>query len=254
MEPLSQPDMESLIGSEFQPLTLQYEPVFHFSNQRILLRSTMTISSKEFGTLQQEQYRYVARRTVQSEQVFRRQLHKVLEAMPEMLAAKPNIQAISIPVYNRMLKKGNLASTIFEELTTHPNASAANLCVEVSADVLFEDLEPMAAELQRVKKMGVTLAIWELGDPFCPLLRLGEIPCDYLFLDRFPVGLLADDSEVSQNRFKGLMQLLHTDENTSVIAVQLPDNRLCEKAERLGCDGYSLAEGVEPPKEEEADA
>ena len=254
MPSLSQPDIQAVTDCEIQPLTLSYEPVVHFSNQRILLRSTMTISSQEFGSLSQEQYRYVARRTSQSEQVFRRQLHKVLEAMPQMLAEKPYIQAVSIPVYNRMLKKGNLASTIFEELTTHPNTSAANLCVEVSADVLFEDLEPMAAELQRVKKMGVTVAIWEVGDPYCPLLRLRELPYDYLMLDRFPVELLAEDSEESQNQFKGLMQLLHADENTSVIAVQLPDSRLCQRAEDLGCDGYSLAEGVEPPKDEEADA
>ena len=253
MEALSQPDIEAVTGSEFLPLTLKYEPITQFSNQRLVLRSTMTISSQEFGTLEQEQYRYVARRTAQSEQLFKRQLHKVLEALPRLLKERPYIQAVTIPVYNRMLKKANLASTIFEELATHPEASAANLCVEVSADVLFEDLEPMAAELQRVRDMGISIALWELGDPFCPLLRLGEIPHDFLFLDSYAVSLLADEEEEKQKLFKGLCQLLHADEKSSVIAVELPDSGLCERAERLGCDGYSLAEGVQPPKEEEAD-
>ena len=254
MPSFAQPDIEAAVDSDFQPLILSYEPVIQFSSQKILLRSSMTIQSAEFGKLRQEQYRYVARRTVQSEQVFRRQLHKVLCAMPELMKTHPNLQAVTIPVYNRMLKKGNLASTIFEELARHPGTSAGNLCVEVSADLLFEELEPMAAELQRVKDMGVFVAIWELGDPYCPLMRLSQVPYDYLILDSYPVSLLETGEEDSVSQFRALCQFLHGNELARIIAPGLSDSNLAQQAEQLGCDGYSLGKQAAPPAEEEGDA
>ena len=244
-------ESEILAGADREPLKLSYETVTLFSTPRVILRSRMTINSMEIGVLEQEQYRYVARRTNQSEQLFRRQLHKVLEAFPAIRKEKSNVQAISIPVYNRMLKKGNLGAVLFDELTAHPSVSAGELIMEVSADILFEDLEPMAAELKRVRDMGVKIAIWELGDPFCPLLRVKEIPCDYIFLDSYPLNFL---NEEEKDWFSSLCRLLHSNEKTRVIAPGLPQWELTELCENLGCDGYSLGENAEPPAPEEEDA
>ena len=250
MPSLSQAQMQTVYDSGLEPLKMNYETVTQFSSQKILLRSTMTINSMSVGVLEQEQYRYVARRTVQSEQLFKRQLHKVMNDLPGLLKEHPFLQAVSIPVYNRMLKKGNLGSTIFDALAAHPDVSASNLCMEVSADVLFEDLEPMAQELQRVQGMGIKISVWEVGDPYCPLLRLSEIPYNYIFLDSYAVNLLTEEKE---GLFEGLCRFLHTEEKTAVFAVHLPDWALCQRAEALGCDGYSLSQDAPPPPEEEED-
>lgn len=248
---MSNTQSDMLAVTDTEPLKLDYETVYQFSTQRVLLRSTMTINSMELGALEQEQYRYVARRTSQSEQLFRRQLHKVLGAFPCLRKERPNVQAVSIPVYNRMLKKGNLGSVIFDELTAHPGVSASDLIMEVSADILFEDLEPLKAELNRVRNMGVKIAVWEFGDPYCPLLRLKEIPHDYIFLDSYPVSLL---NEEEKPYFESLCRFLHTEEKTRVMAVELPSWELSQLAEQLGCDGWSLSKDAEPPAEKEEDA
>ena len=190
MPSISQAEMQAVQDSGFEPLRLNFETVHQFSSPRLLLRSTLTVQSLEVGVLEQEQYRYVVRRTQQSQQLFQRQLQKVMEALPELMKKNPRLEAVTVPIYNRMLKKANGAAGIFEALTAHPQVSAQNLCIEVSADILYEDLEPLAAELQRIRNMGVKIAIWELGDPFCPLLRLQQIPYDYLILDSYPVSLL----------------------------------------------------------------
>ena len=244
-------EMQPAEGSGFEPLRLNYETVTQFSSQRILLRSTLTVHSLEVGVLEQEQYRYVVRRTSQSEQLFQRQLKKVLDDLPRLRKEKPFLEAVTIPVYNRMLQKANLASSIFDALTLHPGASPQNLCMEVSADLLFEDLERLTPELKRVRDMGVKIAVWELGDPFCPLLRLAQVPYDYLFLDSYPVSMLSDGREAE---FRSLCAFLHTEEKTRVFAPDLPDGNLCPLAESLGCDGYTLAPDAPLPETEEGDA
>ena len=251
MPSISQAEMQAVQDSGFEPLELSYETVHQFSSQRLLLRSALTIHSLDVGVLEQAQYRYVARRTSQSQQLFDRQLQKVLEQLPELLKQRKQIEAVTIPIYNRMLKKGNLAASIFDALTRFPQVSPQMLCVEVSGDILFEELEPLTAELQRVKNMGVKIAVWELGDPFCPLLRLSQIPCDYLILDSHPVSWLMEDREAE---FRSLCDFLHRDEKIRIFAPEIPDGALCPKLEALGCDGYSLAPDAPLPETEEGDA
>ena len=248
MSAAEQTPIETAADGSFQPLLLRYETVRQFSSQKLLFRSSLVIQSMELGTLEQEQYRYVARRTVQSEQLFGRHLHKVVEALPELLKENPRLDAVSIPVYNRMLKKSSLAGAIFKELSAHPGVSASNLMVEVSADILYEELEPLQQELERVRNMGVRVAIWELGDPFCPLLRLRELSYDYLILDSWAVNLLAYEHTED---FESLCRFLHTREKTRIIAPGISDVSLLESAEKLGCDGYTLTPEADLPPEEE---
>lgn len=247
--PSSQAEIQSVLDSGIKPLSLDYEQVSQFSTRGTILRTHLTIHSLDLGNLSPEQYRYVARRTSQGQRLFRRHLHKLMEEIPSLLKAQPNIKAFSLPVYGRMLTEATLCSTIFEELTAHPEVSSDNLCIEISADILFEELTSFVDELQRVRDMGVSVALWEVGDPHCPLLRIPEIPCDYIFLDPYLASFLSQEDR--HREFKCVCDLFHLSEQVRVMAVELPDASLCEVAERLECDGYSMAPGVAPPSEED---
>ena len=247
----SQMDIQTVTDSNLEPLKLNFEAVRFFSSPHVLLRSTMTIQSLELGTLEQEQYRYVARRTAQSQKLFRRHLHRILEGFPQLRQEQPKMELVSLPIYSRMLKKGTLAGSLFDELSSHPRVSPESLCVEVSADILFEDLEPLLGELERVKDLGVKIAVWEVGDPFCPLLRLRELPYDYLILDQSNLALLNEDRK---GELEALCSFLHQREKTRILLPGLPDPALSELAEQVGCDGWSLAPDAVPISDEEGDA
>ena len=236
------------MDSGIESLVLRYETIRQFSTPQKILRSTMDIRSLDLGVITLEQYRYVARRTSQGDQLFRRHLHKLLRDLPEMLEKNRSIRCVSVPAYGRLLRNGTLSKILFEELSATPSVSASNICVELSTDFLFEeDMKELAKELFRVRSLGVPVALMELGDPFCPLLRLFDVPFDYAILDSYAVSA---GNERQDELLMGLCNLLHTGK-TLVFAPRLKEEGQISRVQRLGCDGYSLAEEKNTTEDEE---
>ena len=115
------------------------------------------------------------------------------------------------------------------------------LCIELSADLLYEDLTLARERVEAIRAMGVKVAIGEVGDEFCPVFRLSALPFDYAFLDAYAVEHLThDDAEQSVG---ALIAYLHSLQ-ARVIAPEAGDAQI-ERARALGCDGYTAAqEGV----------
>ena len=236
------------MDSGIESLVLRYETIRQFSTPQKILRSTMDIRSLDLGVITLEQYRYVARRTSQGDQLFRRHLHKLMQVLPAMLEKNRSIRCVSIPAYGRLLRNGLLSKMLFEELSATPSVSASNICVELSTDFLFEeDLKELAKELFRVRSLGVPVALMELGDPFCPVLRLFDVPFDYAILDSYAVSA---GNERQDELLMGLCSLLHTGK-VLVFAPGLREEGQISRVQRLGCDGYSLANEEKTTEDEE---
>ena len=124
MLPVEQSEIQSVLDSGREPLVLTWERVTPFSSRQCLLRTGLEIHSLELGVLTPEQYRYVARRTSQSERLFRRHLHKLLEQIPGILQKDPTVGVFTLPACGRLLKKASLGSILFEELAAHPAVPA----------------------------------------------------------------------------------------------------------------------------------
>ena len=226
------------VDSGVTPITLLYDTVRFLDETPEMKRSFLQINSLELGTLTYRQYRFVARRTKQGEALVRRHIHGVLRAIPQMLQEQ-RVSAVCVPVYARTLQSGKLAELLFEAFALFPQVKPAMLCIEISADILFEDVELARERIAELHALGVKVAIGELGDEFCPIFRRASFQFEYAFLDSYAIEHLLDDN--AEQSVGALVAYLHTLQ-VRVIAPELSDEAQIAKARELGCDGYTLLE------------
>lgn len=240
--------VKELIDSGVPPLVIQYEPVRFFSSAETILRTSLVVNSLELGTLTMREYRFVARRTKQGDRLVERHLIKLCRAIPEILAKTPGISCFTVPAYARLLREGVLAKAVLETLALFPKVTPSLLCIELSADILYEDMEEAAARIAELRAIGVRVAISEVGDEFCPVFRLTNTPFDYAFLDRYATdSLLGDGAERIAGSLVGFLHYL----KVKVIAPMLEVEEQIMAAESVGCDGFTVGAA---PEEVSADA
>ena len=226
------------VDSGVMPITLLYDTVRFFDEAPEMKRSFLQINSLELGTLTYRQYRFVARRTKQGEALVRRHLHGILRAIPQM-QQEGRTAAVCVPVYARTLQSGKLAELLFEAFTLFPQVQPSAVCVEISADILFEDVALAHERIAELHALGVKVAIGELGDEFCPIFRLTSFQFEYAFLDSYAIEHLLDDNAAQS--VGALVAYLHT-MHVRVIAPELTGEAQIKRARELGCDGYTLLE------------
>ena len=226
-----------MVESGATPIELQYDTVCFFDESPSIKRSFLKINSLDLGSLSYREYRFVARRSKQGEALVRRHLHGLLREIPK-IPAEQRVSVVTLPVYAKTLQEGKLAEILFEGFSFFPKVSAAQVCVELSADLLYEDVELARERIDVLRELGVKIAIGEVGDEFCPVFRLSALAFDYAFLDEYAVAQLLDDN--AEQSVGALIAYLHTLQ-VRVIAPALESAAQIERARALGCDGYTAA-------------
>ncbi len=228
--------VKETIESGITPISLEFFPVSLFDSDEKLLRSILTVNSLDLGALGYPQYRFVARRTKLGNELVSRHLLKLFRALPEMLRNDPDISAVTVPVYARMLFDGALASMLVDIQSLYYEVPPRKVCIELSADILYEDLAVAKEKIDELKDLGYRVAISEVGDQFCPVFRLSELNFDYAFMDEYSVKSLDDDS--AQRIAGSLVDYLHH-LNAKVIVPGLDTQQRIEAAKHIGADGYT---------------
>lgn len=226
----------AVLANGIEPIVFDFEEVKLFDSDKILLRSFLVVNSLELGVLTMKQYRFVARRTAVGDQMVERHIHKLFYKLPELLAAMPNVELFTVPVYPRMLKNKSISDIIVREFARYPEVDLSRFALEISADILYEELAELTPELEKVKDLGVKLIVSEVGDPFCPVLRLKKLPFDMAFLDTAALHLSEDDPALPESLVFMLRSL-----NLDAYATELCDEALAPTAREIGCRGYSVA-------------
>ena len=185
--------IQAVLDSGISPLSFSLEPIRFFSDGDFLVRTGLVINSLELGILTFDQYRFVAARSKQGEALAARHLEKVLRALPTLTENYPSAKCFTVPVFTRMLKDGKLSKLLFDLFAKFPKASPSLLCIEISADVLYEDMNEMRGRIEELTHLGVKVAISELGDEYCPIFRLSGVKFNYAFLDDYAVKSLSTD-------------------------------------------------------------
>jgi EAL domain-containing protein (putative c-di-GMP-specific phosphodiesterase class I) len=103
--------------------------------------------------------------------------------------------------------------------------------------MLYEDLDVASEKIDELRLLGVKVAIFEVGDRFCPVFRLSELKFDYAFMDSYSTESLGGDSAA---RIAGsLVNYLHH-LGALVIAPSLDSQEIIESAKLIGADGYTV--------------
>ncbi len=225
------------VSSGITPIYLSYDRMNYFAINKYILRSFLVIDSLDVGNLTYKQYRFVARRTRQGNALVRRHIEKLFRAYPELGADNESLECITVPVYARLLKGGELAELLMEAFASFPEVVPSKICIELSADILYEDVTEAKERLRDLREIGVKLAICEVGDEFCPVFRLSEFKFDYAFTDNYANETLGTESD---DRVAGsLVKFLHLID-VKVFAPNLLTNEAAESARHLEFDGCGM--------------
>ncbi len=232
--------VQETVQSGIAPLSLSFVPYRFFDSEKTLLRSRPVINSLEMGVLEYPQYRYVAARSKRGDDLVARHLEKLLSAYPALARAHTQLDAVCLPAFARTLLSGRLAELLFAA----PVIDRARICVELSADLLYEDDAAVRTRLEELRALGVRIALFELDDPFCPVFRLAELPIDLAFSDA-PVTAELTAAAAA------LPGLLHAF-GAKVLAAGA-EEALWPVLRTVGYDGYACPGGAgkEAPREEE---
>ena len=231
--------VKETVESKIKPITLDFQEVRLFDSSAKIVRSFLTVNSLDLGVLGYAQYRFVARRTKVGNQLVKRHLEKLFRRIPELLLKNPEIVCFTVPVYARLLSDSELAAMLVDMISLYPEVPAGKVCIELSADILYEDLKTAREKIDELRELGVKVAICEVGDEFCPVFRLSEIKFDYAFMDAYSTERLGtDDAE----RVAGsLVSYLHH-LSVKVVAPGLGSAEKIESARLVGADGYTTEE------------
>ena len=229
--------VEQTLYSGIKPIFLDMQRVKNFSNEIEGVRTSLIIKSLTLGTLTANQYRFVARRTAQANGLIERNIEKLFYFFEELKKEHEGAGFFTVSVYARALLSGELTAMLTEAMAKHPKVDTTKICLEMSADLLFENLEECKKELSVIKTLGFKIALCEVGSEFCPLLRLNEIPYDIVFLDGYVPKSMEDDGR--EQEIMALMSIISTHPvkiyGSCVTPEQIP------LLEKIGADGYTFA-------------
>jgi len=148
---------------------------------------------------------------------------------------------MAVNVSVRQFEHGDLSAMVAEVLA-ETGMPVDQLCLEMTESVLLTDTDENLTQLQRLKALGVTLAMDDFGTGYSSLAYLRRYPMDILKIDRSFVDRLGGDREdealvrtiVRLGRNLGMITVAEGIEDAAQLAI-LQD---------LGCDlaqGYFLS-------------
>ena len=228
--------VEQVIDSGVKPIILDAKRVLNFSSGLEGVRTSLVIRSLDLGVLTASQYRYVARRTAQGSKLVERNVEKLFFFYPDMEKEFDGAKFYSISVYARSLLGGALAQTLTEFFEKYPYVNPQKICLELSADILFEDIVTYKKEINNLKQLGVKIALCEVGQEYCPLFRLKELDYDFVFLDGYLIDALEDENR--ENEVNGAMCIISN--NKSKIYGSCVKQEIIPLLEKVGANGYTL--------------
>ena len=228
--------VKETVESGITPIVLDFSDVVFFEGNQKIVRSFLTVNSLDLGVLGYRQYRFVARRTKVGNHLVRRHLEKLFRLIPSLLSENPDIVAFTVPVYARLLAESELASMLVDVKALYPEVPIGKVCIELSADILYEDLKMASEKIDELRALGVKVAICEVGDEYCPVFRLSEIKFDYAFMDSYSTDSL--DKESMERVAGSLVKYLHY-LDVKVIAPGRDTEEKILGAKNVGADGYT---------------
>lgn len=144
---------------------------------------------------------------------------------------------LSLNVTPADLATGNFADDI-AQLAASAGFELKRLTLEITEQALLTDLDRSARALQRLKELGVRIALDDFGAGFCNFRYLKLLPLDYLKLDRTMVDEIVTDIR-DLAIFRGILAMAHA-LGLSVIAEGVETE---EQRELVAFEGCAMFQG-----------
>jgi len=153
-------------------------------------------------------------------------------------ATRPLKMAVNVSVRQFDI---DLAATVAAVLA-ETGMPSGSLCLEMTESVLLTDTDENLTHLQRLKALGVTLAMDDFGTGYSSLAYLRRYPLDILKIDRSFVDRLGGERE--DEALAAAIVRLGRDLGMATVAEGIEDDVQLTTLQDLGCDfaqGYRLS-------------
>ena len=144
---------------------------------------------------------------------------------------------MAVNVSVRQFEHGDLSAMVAEVLAA-TGMPVDQLCLEMTESVLLTDTDENLTQLQRLKALGVTLAMDDFGTGYSSLAYLRRYPMDILKIDRSFVDRLGGDRE--DEALVRTIVRLGRNLGMTTVAEGIEDAAQLATLRELGCD---LAQG-----------
>jgi diguanylate cyclase (GGDEF)-like protein len=161
----------------------------------------------------------------------------VLQAACEQLGiwqrdGRPDL-TMCVNVSARQLADPTIVGLVERVLDT-TGVTPATLCLEITESVLMEDLDHVAATLDRLKALGVSLSVDDFGTGYSSLAYLRRLPADFLKIDKSFVDDLGT-SDTAAAIVRTIVDLAHS-LGLGVVAEGVETEVQADALTALGCD------------------
>ena len=151
---------------------------------------------------------------------------------------------IAVNVAASQFRQPRFADGVLARLRRH-GVPPERLELEVTESVFMQDVELVAAELERLRAVGVRIAVDDFGTGYSSLRYLQELPLDALKIDRAFVAPLGERTD--RVSLAGTVQLLAAGLGLESVAEGVESAAQLAAVSELGCDlvqGYHFSPPV----------
>ncbi len=217
-----------------QLIVVDYQPVVNTKTQQLVgLEALARWTNHEWGRVGPDEFIPIAESSGLVHHIDRQVLEQALNQLDRWRRAglvQPDV-FISVNISASQLSNTALPDIVVDALT-QSGIEASALCLEVTEGTLTADLKRTIPTLERLRRLGVRIAVDDFGTGHSALSYLGKIPLDVLKIDKsFIAALGSEDVGVVE----AIVDLAHRF-NLQVIAEGVEEPHQLAALKTLNCD------------------
>ncbi|UMB68298.1 putative bifunctional diguanylate cyclase/phosphodiesterase [Mycobacterium paraterrae] len=225
-------------------LTLVYQPKIHLRSGRVVgLEALLRWPHPELGELRPDTFMGLVRQHGLMRQVTELVVTKALDDAVRWQTAGVDT-AVAVNVFAPDLKDAGLPDALCGALQSR-HLSTALLTVEITEDLIVNDIDRVTTVLRRLRDVGIRVAIDDFGSGFSALSYLRDLPVDEVKLDRQFISSITDDKRAAAV-VRAVIDLTH-ELDVTVVAEGIEDAATADWLREHGCDigqGYHIGAPV----------
>ena len=223
-------DMAGVIANH--QLRLVYQPVVELETDRIVgFEALLRWDHPELGTVAPERFIPIAEETGMIIPIGEWVLDHACATAAEWIARHQVPLTMAVNISARQLGSPDLVDQVRRALRT-TGLEPRSLVLELTESVLMLDTDATVARLERLRTLGIRIAIADIGAGYSSLSYLRHLPLDILKIDRSFV----DNLDASNTEFVSTILRLSRSLGLSVVAEGIETDTELEVLTALGCE------------------
>jgi diguanylate cyclase len=214
-------------------LDLVYQPKMHLRSGRIVgVEALLRWPHPELGVLRPDEFMALVRQHGLMRQVTELVVARSLDDVVRWQTAGVDT-AVAVNVFAPDLKDAALPDALCGALRSR-DLSPALLTVEITEDLILNDIDRVTAVLHRLREQGIRVAIDDFGSGFSALSYLRDLPIDEVKLDRQFISSITEDTRAAAV-VRAVIDLTH-ELDVTVVAEGIEDAGTADWLREHDCD------------------